>query len=317
MIVDWLAYSCPKKENNLSLLSNIYGNLELPKSCIFLPCGTRITNKPREGILDIDMSSKSLSFYKFQNLKNIIFLEDFHIRRLDIAYDDRDGILSMEKIWDSLEKGCFTSKFQNFTKLDSIQRTKKKVYKGETFYLGKRSSHSFIRIYDKYQESYKIFSHDSLSTAKKRLRDLKQHKNFIRVEIELKQKNADHIFRKLISEEFDPKSYLYKLIDFKEHSFGRIDRRFTDYFWLKFLSDIEKSSLGLPKPFWSLETLEKWIDKQIAPTLYGYTKHKSEKELLNLIKNSSSRFTKQHDKKFKDSKRLLKKEKRRKKNENN
>jgi hypothetical protein len=309
VLIDWLAFSFPKDDSNFRIFNKIYNLSKYPKNTEFLPCATRIQNRFKEGLIDVDMSSKALSNYEFENLKELIFLNSFHIRRLDIAYDDRNGILSMSKIWNHLTERNYTSKFNNFTKLDSIHRSKKRTYLGETFYLGKRSSHSFIRIYNKLQESYKIFSYDTLTSAKKRLKDLKSNKNFIRVEIELKQKNADHIFRKIISEEFDPRSYLYKLIDFKIEGNGRVERKETVQFWIDFLEDIEKESLCLPKPFWSLETLEKWVDSQIAPTLYGFKKYIGKKKLLDIIENSGDRFTDLHDKKFKNSKKLIAKEK--------
>lgn len=306
MLIDWLSYTISKAEKNEKIFNSIYNESDFLKSR-FLVCGTRITNRPKEGLVDIDMSSKALSNYKFNDIRKIIFYDYFHVRRLDIAYDDRNGLLEMENIWNLIENNSIVSQFKNFTKLESIERTKKRTFHGTTFYGGKRSSHSFIRIYDKYQESYKTFKNETLTTAKNRIRDLKNHKNFIRVEIELKQKNADHIFRKIISEEFDPKKYLFKLLDFKnpESVTKRIERKETIDFWKIFLDGIEKEKLGLPKPFWSLETLEKWINKQIAPSLYGFTKHKSENELSDLIKKAGERFTESQNKKFYKSKRKI------------
>lgn len=280
-----------------SLLGNFYISEYKTIGKGFFPSGGIISVIDSAGKIDVTLSSKALSFYKLEEIYKLIFLDGFRVSRLDIAYDDRNGFLDIdiiEKYSNNRER--IISTFKNFSRIKSNSFSKKRSIPGDTFYLGNRKSHTFVRIYNKYLESLRIKKNEKLSDLKKRFRDLKNNPEWIRVEIELKQRNADHAFRKIIQESFDFKKFLYRTIDFKKLTKNksgdlvRRDRRKTAQFWINFLQIADKEKLQLPVKFWSLESLDNWFTSQVSPSAYALYDTFGEEQFIKKIKHAKQRF---------------------------
>lgn len=303
MLIDWLSFNAKKTPANLGLIKEILGHFYISEyrniGKGFFPSGGLISLIDSAGKIEVVLSSKALSFYRFDDIRKLIFLENFKVSRLDIAYDDRKGFLkidTIEKYANNRER--IISTFKNFQRLKSNSFHKKRTLPGDTFYMGNRKSHTFIRIYNKLMESMRIKKGEKISTLKKRFKDLKVNPHWIRVEIELKQRNADFAFKKIIEENFDFKTFLYRTVDFKrltKNKSGNLirrDRRKTAKFWLNFLGSIEKEKLSLPLKFWSLETLDNWFMNQISPSAFALYDTFGEKDFLRKIKSAKERFLK-------------------------
>jgi len=88
-----------------------------------------------------------------------------NISRLDIAYDDHEGILDISKISNDTEAGFYIAKTRNFEVINSS--------KGRSVNHGSKSSGAYIRIYDKAKE-----------------RGYTDDRHWIRLELQLRDKNA-------------------------------------------------------------------------------------------------------------------------------
>jgi DNA relaxase NicK len=293
MIIDWLSFNCANTKDNRERLENVF---QIPRwnQKQFLSCKSVFDLDKTKKVFLFDMSSKSISNHNLENIKNFILLENFKIRRLDIAFDDKSNILNINEIWNLIQNRSFTAKFKKFNIIENFEFSKKRTYKGKTIYLGNRSSHTFLRIYDKLEQSKKIKKGEKLSDLKKRFKELKSISSWTRVEFEFKQANAQRIFERIIQEEWNPKHYLYKTIDLKNplDKNKRTERRETVQFWKSFLEVTEKESLGLPEKYWSLETIQNWVTSQVSPTLYGLQKKLGKERLNEIIDLGEKRFEK-------------------------
>lgn len=72
---------------------------------------------------------------------------DMHITRLDVAFDDHDGLLDIEQICEDSRKAEYVSKFRSGAATYGLGDDK-----GKSVLLGSRSSEALVRIYDKAAE---------------------------------------------------------------------------------------------------------------------------------------------------------------------
>ena len=105
-------------------------------------------------------------------LFKIILDNKAHITRLDVAYDDKFGVLDIDKIHKETEKQNYVSSTTAWKCISSD--------KGKTVEIGSKSSDIMFRIYDK---------------ARERKREDEGH--WIRFEMQLRNKRAEEFIRKL------------------------------------------------------------------------------------------------------------------------
>lgn len=70
--------------------------------------------------------------------------DNYHITRLDVAYDDKIGILNIDTVYKETEKNHYLSKFRGYTL--------EKSDKGTCIYIGSKTSEILFRCYDKAKE---------------------------------------------------------------------------------------------------------------------------------------------------------------------
>lgn len=126
---------------------------------------------------------RAFETYGHGNWKQLlnIFIQFCNITRLDIAFDDHDGILDMSQlVLDTYFNPCFVSKSHyHECHLSFDDRTNEK---GTSIYHGRESSNTLIRIYDK---------------AAQLGFDTKTH--WVRVEMQLRRENASAFASRYLS----------------------------------------------------------------------------------------------------------------------
>jgi phage replication initiation protein len=192
-------------------------------------------------------------------------LDNFPIRvkRLDIAVDDIDGLLSVPMLVQKKERGEFESRWiRRFSSYNSGERLtweeqNKRMLMGETLYIGSVKSELYCCVYEKDYEQHIKAGVDL---------DLAQVKN--RFEIRLKNDRAlkaleDLAFRRDVDTTFF--EILSRYIAFVDYVDGE---QVLNPRWAKFMGD-GRGELKLtvkPEPY-TVERTKKWFQKQVAPSL--------------------------------------------------
>lgn len=149
--------------------------------------------------------------------------KDMKITRLDIAYDDHNGIFDIKKLKKESEAENFISKFDGGAIYQPIKKDT-----GITIEHGSKASNIFIRIYDKAKE-----------------KALTDGSHWIRFEIQLRDENADSFIRLLdsIGNKFlgVVNNYLRYVKPTGNDSNKR--RWETALYWKKFIGSAEKIKL--------------------------------------------------------------------------
>ena len=192
-------------------------------------------------------------------------LDNFSIRikRLDLAVDDRDGILCIPTLKQKCRVGEWESSWmKSYSGYDSGERLRneeqdKQEMMGETLYLGSLSSEIYFCLYQKDFEQYKK---QGIPIAEAPVKN--------RFEIRLKNDRAckameDLAFRR------DIDSTIFEIVNRYTTFVDYIDgEQVVNPRWQKFMGD-GRSELRLtvqPEPY-TVERTRKWFQKQVAPSL--------------------------------------------------
>lgn len=191
------------------------------------------------------------------------------LTRLDVAYDDFDGLLDLPYIFTETLSNNFVSRLKT-QEFNCKRQSKKNI--GLTVAHGSMQSNVYIRIYDKRleQKAQQILKH------------------WVRCEIQLRHENAmGFIMLKTPIE----KSYFDVLNQYLRYivppSFDSNDRlACTAPFWLKFNRSAEsKSIFNKPKNDYKIENLIGYVENQLSGAIDTYI---SIVGVENFLKNISS-----------------------------
>jgi len=187
------------------------------------------------------------------------------VTRLDIAFDDQDGVLpSVEQIKDWAAAGNLTTRWKKGKIISGVSWSEGYDAVGSTFYLGSSASDSMMRIYDKKEErEEKGIEVDS--------------DHWIRVELQMRRDRAHALAQELVKVT-DGKSgeigaSLAKIVlgyvDFKEpnESDDTKSRWVTVAWWAAFLGCVEKGRLDVEKLERTLDEVREWFVNQCTPML--------------------------------------------------
>jgi len=163
ILYDWLSFS--SKIHTVKQIKELLGLTDVPFQEIygFYGYSKRITyegvsilydgHMPGMGVM-LDMSGQGCRTFEtlgtgdwdflFELVKRWQDAKGMNISRLDIAYDDYEGILDITQICNDTEAGYYIARTRNFEIINSN--------KGKTVVHGSKSSGVFIRIYDKAKE---------------------------------------------------------------------------------------------------------------------------------------------------------------------
>jgi phage replication initiation protein len=203
----------------------------------------------------------------------------YNITRLDIAYDDHEGLLNILKISKSTLKGWYVARSQN----NDVVNSKRKSIKGITVNVGSKQSDVIIRIYDK--------------AAERKIPD----KHWIRCELQLRRERAQsfihHILQdKPVGDVFGGVLNKYLRYVKPTGSDSNVRRWDTEQWWKKFVNSVEKISLFTPKDIeYNLSRVEKYIFKQAGNSIDTYIKCVGLDYFLKSLKERDT-YLKQHQK---------------------
>ena len=185
--------------------------------------------------------------------------ENYHMTRLDVAYDDHTGIFDIKQIKkDYYNRNWVSNSTKGRITID-ISREKDKngnYIEGISVMTGTKSSDMYMRIYDKAVE-----------------RGIKDGRHWVRCELILKQDRAVQFIKN--TEEIGKKfrGVIHNYFRFVTPSKKDSNRRRwkTRDYWLKFLEDAEKISVYTRKDIdYNLCRLNKYVFKQAGNSIDTY-----------------------------------------------
>ena len=236
IIYDWLSFS--SKAHSVEQIKKLLGLTDVLYQEIygFYGYSKRITyegvsilydgHTPAMGVM-VDMSGQGCRTFEtvgtgnweslFELIKRGHSDQYMNITRLDIAYDDHEGLLNITKICNDTEVGHYISRMRSFGVINSN--------KGKTVSHGSKISNVFIRIYNKAKE-----------------RGYTDGRHWIRFELQLRKENALGFIQNDadIGKKFLGVVYNY-LRYVKPSKTDTNKRRWPDaLYWQKFMQSAEK-----------------------------------------------------------------------------
>ena len=199
--------------------------------------------------------------------EEILSDKQYHITRLDVAFDDRSGILDLATIFQDVDMGNFVSKFEYWEICKSS--------KGITIYHGSPTSDVRFRIYDKAQE-----------------RGREDEGHWVRFEIQMRDKKAEHFLNLMtlrsIGEVFISvvNNYLRYIVPSNDSNKCRWKN--TEY-WDSFIAEAWKMSLYVsPGVEYNLEKLERFAITQAGAAAAAYIEIKGVDEYVDKCRQKLS-----------------------------
>jgi hypothetical protein len=220
------------------------------------------------------------------------------VTRCDIAFDDLSGVVDLNVVWEWLQ---FEKTVMHFTKYGSIQEFGKAPddrkdntsgqfdATGRTIYIGKRSSESFIRFYDKAAERIAQGAEpDGMPDS------------WIRCELELKRTTA-HVFmcEWLAGQCRHPVAiaYLRSKIEFiaDDQTDSNVSRAVPAEWWETFCESVEKAGIDMPKDeIGTIEDVLRWFEESAAPSLAMLLMAFGPDTVYAMVEEASKRMKKKH-----------------------
>ena len=186
-----------------------------------------------------------------------------HCTRVDVAWDDFEGLVTMERIGSALREGRYVSRARKWKYYLSSEPTKQGPVTGETYYLGSPKSDTQLRIYDKRAERLQ-----------------KGHQcdaeHWTRVETQYRRKRADAVGRLWARVNDDRQAVMTHLAgvlrSFCEFKVPSTDtnkqRQPIAGWWAEFLGWAAKARLAVVQgEARTIEDVKQWIALQVAPSL--------------------------------------------------
>lgn len=207
------------------------------------------------GLGDVTLEDGSFSQNFLALFAALLADETVNLTRLDIAGDDRSGILDKEDLIDFYRAHKIRSRATCFELWDS---QKCKIPNGFCLYIGSHKSENFAKIYDK--------------EAEMKHKKLVDTGHWIRVELTLRNKYVEPFIRGLVSGISAGELYAEVLngkFEFINDDDSNKSRCSVAGFWAEFVDCLKKVRLVSRRVVQTTVTqMEKWIKDQIAPSVY-------------------------------------------------
>ncbi len=194
----------------------------------------------------------------YKSLFSLILNNDkVHVTRLDVAFDEYDGILDISRVCSDTLKQNYRSKMDYY----SVQQSSS----GQSLNIGSYQSDVMIRIYDKLAER---LSKLKSNIDKERIRDEIPH--WIRVELQLRDDRAKEFIRHLSEHNREiGATFTGVLRNYLEYGYWRNDnddgeRRFCCYnYWEKLLNGAQALSIYVtPGVDYNLARCQRFVTEQ-------------------------------------------------------
>lgn len=189
-----------------------------------------------------------------------MFLDiDANFTRIDAAIDDFHGYFKISQLIRKIKKGELISKFKKARGMESIE-IKTGESKGMTIYYGSSKSRIQIRMYEKdherenagyeLDENIKIWNRTEVQARDERAQKI--------AGIIARGEDIGDVVVGILS------YYLRFVVKGKDTNRARWK---TAPFWEKFLNGVDKLRLTEIAPDRTVEKMERWLEKQVAPSL--------------------------------------------------
>ena len=220
-----------------------------------------------------------------------------HLTRIDVAFDDKTGMLDLDTMIDAAAVGEYVSRWREWQRLTSGKTVDGDIVIGSSLYMGSKKSDSQMRAYDKRSERLQKGRADQVAGVD----------HWVRVEVQFRRDRANaigNIFKKAktMARETAEKlsGVLRGLVEFKEPSNDtNKQRQPAAGWWVAFLGGAEKATLApVVKDVRTVADVMLWISQQVGPSLAlveeGLGKTAAWAWLLDTSQESRSRWTARH-----------------------
>jgi DNA relaxase NicK len=218
--------------------------------------------RPKE--VHVDLTGGFLAGWTYDELRTLASWVDSkggHVGRLDNAFDDRAGIVTVADVAQAVKSGHAVMRARQWRQIEGGD-VERRQSTGATFELGSRESQTFIRIYDK-----------ALEQAKK---GVDVDGPWVRWEMELKEQRAQACALALIAlTEEQYRQYLIGVlvaaVDFRDCTFDddtnhRV-RAPRLAWWITLTEGFTRARLVVEKVARKIEDVKHWVSLSLAPML--------------------------------------------------
>jgi hypothetical protein len=218
--------------------------------------------RPKE--VHVDLSQELISDWSYEHLQSVarwVLTKNGHFGRIDVAMDDRSGVIGIDQIYASVVAGNCVSHFRKSQLVAGLDLGSG-VQTGQTICLGSRQSDTYLRIYDK--------------AAEQRAKERPVDGTWVRWEMEWKDERAGAVglaLSVLDAERFQ--KYLVGVfrtaVDFRDCT--RADDPKDRYHapllaWWKVLTEgMQRAKLEVVKAVKKIEDVKQWAEKSLSPML--------------------------------------------------
>ena len=183
--------------------------------------------------------------------------QELNITRIDIAYDDYDGLLDFDTIENDIKNYNYVSRFKVF----KIEKEYSKIIEKRSFciYCGsKNQSDTLFRIYDKRAEQMRF-----------------ELDHWVRFEMQLRNERADCFLNVLVAgsdlgQLFAGVINNYLRFVVRSKTDSNTSRYETTQYWFNFLGTFEKVSLYIPQHYYNETKLEKFVKTQVSGAVVAF-----------------------------------------------
>jgi phage replication initiation protein len=253
--------------------------------------GTGAKRAPKE--VHVDLSQELISgwtYEQFQAVAQWVLAKDGHFGRIDVALDDRSGVIDVDQIYSSVVAGHCVSHFRRSQLIAGLDLGSG-ADTGKTLCMGSRQSDTYLRIYDK--------------AAQQRAKGKVIEGKWVRWEMEWKDERSQAVglaLSVLDQERFQ--KYIVGVfrtaVDFRECT--REDDPKDRYrapllAWWKLLTEgMQRAKLEVVKAIKKIEDVKQWAEKSLSPMLGLLCVHPEagERWLVSTIIEGAERWRAKH-----------------------
>lgn len=183
--------------------------------------------------------------------------DDLNISRLDLAFDDFDGLLNFDVIVEHINSKNIVSRFRRFKVINEYANDDN-FYDSTTVYCGSNKSDTLFRIYDKRAEQ-----------------ERSDIDHWVRFEIQLRDDNAASFANLFISGNSLGSLFVRVINNYLRFvvpcdNDTNKSRWQTADWWFNFLGTVEKISLFVPDVDYTESRLEKFVKKQCSGAIVAF-----------------------------------------------
>ena len=227
----------------------------------------------------------------------ILVNDNAHMTRIDIAYDDFNGLLDLDKIRSDVSSGNWVSRCQDIIETSQYRRT---GLHGSTIMCGQRGSNIACRIYDKAKERNR---QDEIA-------------HWIRCELQIRHKHADNFLYYLLADDckavygveidtnrrldslyFAVLNHFLRFIDVNADSDSNRWRKPLAEHWEKFINSYHGNSISLysaPGVDYNIMKLRHTTEEQYGGMIYTYLQIFGIDELETCVQQKKFKLNKKY-----------------------